>query len=95
MIDARTVTIQNARQVRGLALDDSGFELISHRSSLTDWASFKDTERVAAVDYPEVEAALKTRTGADKVVIFDHTLRDKHRPARPRGLARAGAPRSR
>jgi len=31
---------------------------------------------VKAIDYPEVEAALKSHTGADKVVIFDHTLRD-------------------
>jgi hypothetical protein len=75
-IDARTVTIHDARQVRGLALDVSGFEMIPHRSSLTDWASFKDPERVKAVDYPEVETALKAHTGADKVVIFDHTLRD-------------------
>jgi hypothetical protein len=28
------------------------------------------------VDYPEVEAALKAHTGAEKVIIFDHTLRD-------------------
>jgi hypothetical protein len=75
-IDARTMTIHDARQARGLALDVSGFEMIPHRSSLTDWASFKDQERVTAVDYPEVEIALKTHTGADKVVIFDHTLRD-------------------
>ena len=40
------------------------------------WASFQDSERVKAIDYPEVEAALKSHTGADKVVIFDHTLRD-------------------
>ena len=39
-IDARTVTIHDARRVRGLALDVSGFEMIPHRSSLTDWARF-------------------------------------------------------
>jgi hypothetical protein len=75
-IDARTVAIHNARRIRGLSLDVSGFEMIPHQSSLVDWASFKDPERVAAIDYPEVEAALKARTGADKVLIFDHTLRD-------------------
>jgi len=75
-IDARTVAIHDARQVRGLGLDISGFELTPHRSSLTDWTSFKDTQRVAAVDYPEVKAALQACTGANKVVIFDHTLRD-------------------
>jgi hypothetical protein len=75
-VDARAVTIRNARSYRGLTLDVSGFETIWHRSSLTDWASFQNSERVKAIDYPEVEAALKSHTGADKVVIFDHTLRD-------------------
>jgi hypothetical protein len=74
-IDARTVWIQDARRIRGLSLDVSGFELISHRSSLSNWASFQDSERVKSIDYPEVAAALKTHTGADKVIIFDHTLR--------------------
>jgi len=75
-IDARTVTINDARHVNGLKLDVSGFELLDHRSSLTDWNSFRDAERVKAVDYPEVTAALLKHTGADKVVLFDHTLRD-------------------
>jgi hypothetical protein len=75
-VDTRTVTIRNARNFRDLALDVSGFETIWHRSTLTDWESFQNSERVKAIDYPEVEAALKSHTGADKVVIFDHTLRD-------------------
>jgi hypothetical protein len=75
-IDARTVTIRDARRFRGLTLDVSGFEMIWHRSTLTDWASFKDAELVKAIDYPEIETALRARTGASKVVIFDHTLRD-------------------
>lgn len=75
-VDARTVTVRDARRVAGLGLDSSGFELIAHRSTLTEWASFQDPERVSTTDYPEVAAALKAHTGADKVVIFDHTLRD-------------------
>jgi hypothetical protein len=75
-VDTRTVIIRNARRFRGLTLDVSGFETIWHRSSLTDWTSFQDIDRVKAIDYPEVEAALKSHTGADKVVVFDHTLRD-------------------
>jgi hypothetical protein len=75
-VDARTVTIRNARSYRGFALDVSGFETIWHRSTLTDWRSFQDNEQVKAIDYPEVEAALKSHTSADKVVILDHTLRD-------------------
>jgi len=75
-LDPRTVTIHDARARDGLSLDTSGFELISHRSALFDWLAFQDAERVKSVVYPEVEAALKARTGADKVLIFDHTLRD-------------------
>jgi hypothetical protein len=75
-LDPRTVTIRNARNYRGLTLDVSGFETIWHRSTLTDWASFQNSEGVKAIDYPEIETALRTHTGADKVVIFDHTLRD-------------------
>jgi hypothetical protein len=75
-IEPRSLRIRNARLARSVGLDVSGFELVRHRSSLEDWESFRDAERVKAVDYPEVEAALKLHTGAEKVVIFDHTLRD-------------------
>jgi hypothetical protein len=75
-VDTRTVTIHNARRETGLGLDVSGFEMIEHQSSLKDWAAFRDTERVKAIDYPEICRAIKTRTGADKILIFDHTLRD-------------------
>jgi hypothetical protein len=75
-VDARTVSIHDARQVSGFGLDISGFDLIHHHSSLKEWAQFQDTERVKAIDYPEVGAALGAYTGAFKVVIFDHTLRD-------------------
>jgi len=75
-VDARTVTIHDARKVSGLRLDVSGFELIPHRGTLAHWTAFRDDERVKGIDYPEVEAALKAHTAADKVVLFDHTLRD-------------------
>jgi hypothetical protein len=75
-VDSHTVTIHDARRVDGLRLDTSGFELLRHRSTLTEWASFQSKEEVEAIDYPEVAATLKAHTGADKVVLFDHTLRD-------------------
>ena len=83
-VDSRTVKIHDARQVTGLGLDSSGFELIHHRSTLTAWSAFRDDGLVKSTDYPEVEAALKAHTGADKVVLFDHTLRDSTaEPGRP------------
>jgi len=75
-IDARVVTIRDARRFSALTLDVSGFEMIWHRSTLTDWASFTNVELVKAIDYPEIETSLRARTGASKVMIFDHTLRD-------------------
>ena len=75
-VDARAVTIHDARAASGLALDVSGFELVAHRSALRAFEEFQDVQAVRSVDYPEVEAALKSATSADKVVIFDHTLRD-------------------
>jgi hypothetical protein len=75
-VDARTVTIRDARRERGLWLDASGFELITHHGSLRDFKAFQDPEAIKAIDYPEVESVLKIATGAQKVVIFDHTLRD-------------------
>jgi hypothetical protein len=75
-VDEHTVTLHNARLARGLALDVSGFELIEHYGSLGHWETFQNPELVETIDYPEVIAALRRHTGADKVVIFDHTLRD-------------------
>jgi hypothetical protein len=75
-IDARKVTIRDARRERGLWLDAAGFELIAHHGSLREMRQFQDAGAIRAIDYPEVESALKITTGAQKVVIFDHTLRD-------------------
>jgi hypothetical protein len=75
-VDSQSVVIRNARQTPGLKLDVSGFEIVEHRSFLTEWRSFQDPALVKAIDYPEVTAALQRHTGADKVIIFDHTLRD-------------------
>src|SRR5260370_17076573 len=74
--------ITDARRVNGLKLDVSGFELLHHRSTLTDWDAFRDAERVKGVDYPEVTAALLKHTGAEKVMLFDHTLRYSTVPPR-------------
>ena len=75
-VDARSVTVHNARLYDGLGLDASGFEQIDHRSELVAWPDFQDAGRVESVYYPEVVAAVRGRTGARRVVVFDHTLRD-------------------
>lgn len=73
---AQRVRIANARITPppgGLALDRNGFELRRHASALTD---FSDPAAIERVYYPESESLLKRCTGAKRVVIFDHTLRD-------------------
>jgi hypothetical protein len=79
VVDTRRVTICNARLAApagDLTLDRSGFQLLRHRSALRVAADYDDAERVKVVYYPEVESVLRAATGAEKVLVFDHTLRD-------------------
>jgi hypothetical protein len=71
---AQTVPIRNAREVvDDLSLDMQGFELTRQETAVRD---FYDQEEVKRVYYPEVERLLKEATGAEKVVIFDHQVRN-------------------
>jgi hypothetical protein len=71
---AHTVPIRNAREVVGdLSLDKQGFQLTHQETAVRD---FYDQEEVKAIYYPEVERILKESTGAEKVVIFDHQVRN-------------------
>ena len=54
------------------SLDREGFEAIDHRSAVRD---FFDDEEVRHVYYPEAEQLLKRVTGADRVFVFDATVR--------------------
>ncbi|WP_009981429.1 CmcJ/NvfI family oxidoreductase, partial [Burkholderia pseudomallei] len=72
----RRVKIRDARPLAAagaLGLDASGFELVGHRSALADFA---DDAAIRSTYYAEVDALLRAATGAEKIVIFDHTLRD-------------------
>jgi hypothetical protein len=71
--DPRRVRVFNARRARAApTLDKNGFELHSHRSALID---FGDEAAIRSVYYAEAEGLIKAATGADKVVVFDHTRR--------------------
>ena len=68
-----TVRIHDARPVAGsLSLDRHGFRFTSHDTRVGDF--YAETE-VRDVYYPEVERLIEAETGAEKVVIFDHTIR--------------------
>jgi hypothetical protein len=58
----------------GLSLDREGFTLVDADSAVVD---FYDEDALRRVYYPEVERLVADATGADKVVIFDHTVRQR------------------
>ena len=55
-----------------LSLDQEGFELLHHHSEVDD---FDDPAKILEQYYPETAALLKAHTGAERVLIFDHTIR--------------------
>jgi hypothetical protein len=71
--DPRKVAIHDARPLaRTASLDDEGFGVLRHRSRVE---SFDDEDEIRQVYYAETENLLKEITGADRVFIFDHTVR--------------------
>jgi hypothetical protein len=71
--EPHTLPIHDARPVLSqVSIDREGFELIRFGTTATN---FDDDDAVKAVYYPEVERAMKAATGADRVFIFDHTIR--------------------
>jgi hypothetical protein len=71
--EPRTVKISDARPLLArLSLDEQGFGLVRHPSAVRD---FYDETEVKATYYPEAERLLKDLTGADRVHVFDATVR--------------------
>jgi hypothetical protein len=84
--DLQKVEIADGRPVAAqLSLERNGFELVEHRSAVK---SFFDPDELKAVYYPEVEALIKARAGAWRVVVFDHTLRSGSEEEREAKLVR-------
>ena len=75
--------IYDARPVaESLSLDREGFALRRHDTAVTD---FYDERQLREVYYPEMERLVAEATGAEKVLVFDHTIRVAER-AVERGL---------
>jgi hypothetical protein len=80
------VTIRDGRPLRdSFQLEEHGFQFIDHKTAMTD---FYDENQLRSVYYPEVEQIIKDRTGATRVVIFDHTLRAAAQSMRENTVAR-------
>jgi len=66
--------IYNARSISdSISLDKEGFAFTQHNTNVRN---FYDEDEIRQVYYPEAEQLLKEITGATRVVIFDHTLRN-------------------
>jgi hypothetical protein len=71
----RTRLIEDARPLRDdLSLDAEGVVLVDAPTTFSD---FYQPDRVRASYFPEVESLVKEKTGAVRVVAFDHNLRSK------------------
>lgn len=67
------ITIHDGRPLAdALDLDRHGYLLDTYDTAVTD---FFDEQQVRDIYYPEMEALVKKVTGADKVIVFDHTIR--------------------
>ncbi len=67
------VTIRNGRpHTADFALEKTGFRFVDHQTRVAD---FFDEDEIRRVYYPEMERLVKQESGANRVVVFDHTLR--------------------
>lgn len=76
-LEARRVAIRDIRPIATRpSLDGEGFAALRHLSAVRD---FYDDDEVLRVYYPEATALIREATGADRVLVFDHTRR-RHVP---------------
>lgn len=69
----QSVTIADARQIREqLSIDQQGFELLRRQTSVED---FYSDDELSVVYDRELEQLITELTGAEKVIVFDHTRR--------------------
>jgi hypothetical protein len=74
---AYEVPIRNGRAIAAdLSLEREGFVLVDQQKAVRD---FYDEEEVRNVYYPEAEKFLQELTGATRVVVFDHIVRNAQR----------------
>jgi hypothetical protein len=73
------VTVHDARPVNdALSLDREGFVLLRHQTAATD---LYDETIITSVYYPECERLMQEATGARRVVVFDHIVRNAAKAA--------------
>jgi hypothetical protein len=71
--EPHNVVIQDVRPLAdALSLDHEGFELLRHETAVRE---LYDDGAIENVYYPEIDALLRSVTGASRVVVFDATRR--------------------
>jgi hypothetical protein len=82
--EKRKVVISNGRE-SDCSLERNGFELVTHHTAVRN---FFDPDELESVYYPEIERLIRSRSGAARAVVFDHTLRSGHEAEREARLIR-------
>lgn len=78
--DPREVDIYDGwSQVKEFSIDKQGFSLHDFQTKFEGWA---DEDAVKTDFYPEIDDFLKKELGANRVLIFDHTIRTRANEAR-------------
>lgn len=67
------VVIRDARTIRP-RLDVEGFAVVTHRSAIDDYG---DEAQIQTTGHEEAAALVANATGASRVHVFDHTLRNR------------------
>ena len=71
--EMKEITIHDGRPYADeLDMEVQGYEFLKSDTAVTD---FTDEDQVREIYYPELEKLLLERTGAKRVLIFDHTIR--------------------
>ena len=71
--EMKEITIHDGRPTADqLDMEVQGYAFLKYDTAVTN---FTDDDQVRDIYYPELERLLLAETGAEKVVIFDHTIR--------------------
>jgi hypothetical protein len=85
-LEWRRVNVRDGRPLAGdFSLEKNGFVFVKHDTTVQD---FFDKQQLESIYYPEVAQLIKRLSGADRVVVFDHTLRSGDETEREAKLVR-------
>ena len=82
--ELRPMEVRDGRHGK-FSLDENGFTFVEHRTAVRD---FLDPDELKRVYYPEVSLLIKAISGAQRVHVFDHTLRSGNQAEREARLLR-------